>query len=430
MDKLWLDKDTGVYREEIFCDNVRNMLNERPGMDCAMVRMDIVRFQLINDLMGMEQGDRVLADLGGILRALAAQENCPMVYGRIRADVFALCFPHDEVREERIAGFCTDRLNECYPSYDLLLRFGIYVIEDPSEAVEVMIDRANMAARTIRGDYRHRYAYYDSSMREEMLWEQQISSDMGAALQKGQFYIVLQPKCEMATGKVVGAEALVRWRHPGHGEIPPAEFIPVLERNGLVYQLDSFVWEETCRLLRMQLDAGGMAVPISVNVSRADLLENGLYDRLTSLVRHYRLPEGLLELEITESVGLEQPAPYLNVVHRLRKSGFPILLDDFGSAYSTLNILSNMDIDILKVDLKSISQYQETGRRKEALLTSISFMANQLGMDSIIEGVETAEEKEFLQSVGFELVQGYYFYKPMPVQEYLDLLAREEKAGS
>lgn len=424
---LKLDRNTEVYREEVFYRCVRKLLDGDKTGTYVIMRMDIERFQLINDLLGMKQGDEVLASIGRILRDLDKREKgISLVYGRIRADVFALCFPHDGVREERFVQFCTERLNEFYPSYELVLKFGFYVIEDAREDVEIMIDRANMAARTIRGNYRRRYAYYDSSMRKEMLWEQRITNDMTAALKEGQFYILLQPKCVMATGKVVGAEALVRWEHPVFGNIPPVDFIPILEKNGFIYRLDSFVWEQTCRLLHDQLAAGGRTVPISVNVSRIDLLEHNLCEEISSMTKRYGLPKGLLELEITESVGLDQQMPYLRVVHRLRESGFPILLDDFGSAYSTLNILSNMDIDVLKIDLKSIAQYQETGKRKEALLSSLAFMAKQLGMDSIIEGVETKEEMDFLQSVGFELVQGYYFYRPMPVSDYLKLLEKGE----
>lgn len=423
---LKLDRLTGVYNEQTFVKSAREFLRGDGEERYVVVRMDIEHFRNINDMLGMDKGDEVLRFVGKTLRELAVREaEHPICYGRVRADVFALCIPYDKELIAKMVEFCSRKVNRKYPEYEIRLNFGLYVVEDTRESVEIMIDRANMAARTVKGNFLKKYAYYNEEMHAGILREQRIINDMESALQKEQFFIVIQPKCRIDTGEIVGAEALVRWDHPEEGMISPAAFIPVFEQTGLIYSLDCYVWERACMLLRRQLDEGGKVVPISVNVSRVDLMQLDLCDRLDELVHKYGIPAGLLELEITESANIEQFRPYLSRISSLRQRDFKILLDDFGSAYSTLNILCNMDINVMKIDIKSIAHLKDISTRENALLTSLSYLSSQMEIPAVIEGVETKEQVEFLHSIGFECVQGYYFYRPMPEEEYLELCRRE-----
>ena len=240
---------------------------------------------------------------------------------------------------------------------------------------------------------------------------------MQKALDEEQFVVYLQPKFDLASDTACGAEALVRWLHPEKGLISPGVFIPVFERNGFISKLDYYVWHKTCALLRRWLDKGARPSPVSVNISRISLYNPRLTEVLTGLVREYALPPALLQLEITESAYMTNPDLMKNTIASLHQAGFTILMDDFGSGYSSLNTLKEIDMDVLKVDMKFLPVGEAVGRA-EIILSSIIKMANWLGMHVVVEGVESRQQRDFLEGAGCECVQGYFYSRPIPSAEY------------
>jgi EAL domain-containing protein (putative c-di-GMP-specific phosphodiesterase class I) len=255
-------------------------------------------------------------------------------------------------------------------------------------------------------------------MIENMRQEQFIINEVNKALEEEQFEVYLQPKVNLMTDRPYGAEALVRWKHPEKGMIPPNDFIPVYERNGIIGKLDLYMWRHVCKLLRKWLDEGKNPNPISVNVSRVNIYNPRLVDTLKNLLTEFRIPANLLNLELTESAFMEDQDLVVKTINKLHQVGFKIMMDDFGSGYSSLNVLKDMEIDYLKVDMKFLQQDVEFNGKGEKVLTSVIRMAKWLHLPSIVEGVETLEQVDFLKCIGCEYAQGYYYARPMPVSEY------------
>ena len=299
------------------------------------------------------------------------------------------------------------------------------MIDDTSLDVALMCDRALMALRTIKQRYNESYAYYDEVLRDKLILEQRIISEMAQALETGQFVVYYQPQFRYSTGKMAGAEALVRWQHPQRGLISPAVFIPIFEKNGFIASLDRFVWEQVCMKMREWLDKG-MEISVSVNISRIDIEDQSLCQFLEQLVKKYRIPAELLKLEITESVYMRNPTELIAVVKKLQNRRFTVEMDDFGSGYSSLNILKDVPVDVLKLDLKFLGG---DGRsRGGTILSSVVRMARWLDLPIIAEGVETKQQADFLLSIGCDYMQGYYFARPMPAEE-LEALMQQDSGG-
>lgn len=284
-----------------------------------------------------------------------------------------------------------------------------------------MCDRALWVVDRVKGMYNQNIAVYDDAYREKLLRENAITDVMATALEEGQFIVYLQPKYSLNDNRMVGAEALVRWIHPEWGFMSPGEFIPLFEKNGFIPCLDQFVWETVCAKLREWKEKGYPIVPVSVNVSRADIFQSHLTDVFRGLIRKYGIDPQYLHLEITESAYTEQTDQILNTVVELRKSGFFIEMDDFGSGYSSLNMLSQMSLDILKLDMKFI-QNEMTKPVEKSILNDIISMAHRLDLTVVAEGIETEEQMKRLQALGCDYAQGYFFAKPMSVTEFEGLL--------
>lgn len=287
-----------------------------------------------------------------------------------------------------------------------------------------MCDRAMLAAESIKGKYGVLSADYNDSIRTRLLNETEIANDMAAAVSERQFMVYLQPKYDLATEKIAGAEALVRWEHPTRGFMPPDQFVPLFEKNGFITELDTFVWEETCAIIRSWLDRGGKYVPVSVNVSRADIYDPELPEKLLDMVHRHKLEPKHLHLEITETAYTQNPQQLIEVVRRLKELGFLIEMDDFGSGYSSLNMLSELPIDILKLDMKFIQNEGKDGRRN--ILSFVIGLAKWLNLIVVAEGVETREQMLTLRNMDCNLVQGYYYSRPLPAERFTGLLMDSE----
>ncbi len=421
------DELTGIYNKTNFFDSTQFMLYTHPNDQFVFVRIDVTRFKLINSYYGLSKGDRLLQFIADNIRDFVRGKHL-ITYGRIRADVFALCFIYEG--DEKLK-HCLDSFTNCFKTYplgfDIVPNYGVYLIDEPQIPVNTMYDRATLAAESVKGNYLRNSAYYDSNMEAAIKREQEIAGQMGNALLEGQFIVYIQPKYNLQTDTPCGGEALVRWLHPTKGLVSPGLFIPVLEKNGFVSQLDYYMWEKVCALLRKWMLAGKNPCPVSVNVSRIDIYNSRLVEILCGITAKYQVPRNLLQLELTESAYTDNVELISDTINRLRQKGFTVLMDDFGSGYSSLNVLKDVVVDILKIDMRFFGYTDESGR-SESIIAAVVRMAKWLGIPVVAEGVEKKQQVEFLRSIGCEYVQGFYFAKPMPVDEY-EMLANEAEAA-
>lgn len=420
------DSVTGLYTKLKFYQKVRQMLSEVVGEKFAFVRIDIDRFKMINNFYGIKEGDKVLQGIAQeLIRVSAAFDY--FLYARLENDVFACCLPYKEENIDLLVNDLQINLKKINKDYNIKVSCGVYVINDYNMDVSEMYDRAYLAAKNCKGKFVENVSYYDESMIENMRQEQFIINEVNKALEEEQFVVYLQPKINRVTGKSYGAEALVRWKHPQKGMMSPGEFIPIYERNGIIGRLDQYMWRSVCKLLRKWLDEGKEPDPISVNVSRVNIYNPHLIEIINKLIMEYRIPPHLLNLEITESAFMEDQTLVTRTVKRLHDLGFRIMMDDFGSGYSSLNVLKDMDVDYLKIDMKFLQQEDGFNGKGEKVLTSVVRMAKWLHLPAIVEGVETEEQVDFLKCIGCEYAQGFYFAKPMPVEEYERFIRQEKK---
>lgn len=418
------DKLTGLLNRETFFEQVTKRVSERDAGYYKMSSFDIEHFKIINEQYGNDTGDAVLRKIAEIWQT--ALEPFDGICCRIAADNFAAIYPcsfsdssHCEDMQLELA-----KPDRSLPS--VVYCVGTYVIDDTSLTASAMYDRAVMAKLSVKGRYDVHIACYEDSMRERILREQQIVTEMHSAITKRQFEAWFQPQYNHTTGALIGAEALVRWRHPQKGLIPPGVFIPVFEQNGFVYELDKYVWDDVCRHLRKWIDEGEDPLPVSVNISRYDIFRDDLVSVITGLIKKYELPVDLLRLEITESAFSKSSKQIITVVKSLMDFGFTVEIDDFGSGYSSLNTLKDVPAQILKLDMKFLES-SENSQRGGNIVESIVRMAKWLGMSVIAEGVETREQADFLKSIGCSYVQGYLYAKPMPGTDYEALFKSSRK---
>ncbi|MEG2137106.1 MAG: EAL domain-containing protein [Oscillospiraceae bacterium] len=420
------DALTGVFNKEKFFQVTRELIDQHPEETFVFMRFDVDRFQLINSFFGTAEGDKLLIYIAKNM-AKDAEKCADATYGRIESDVVGLCLPYRKEQVEDMVRQSKETLAKFNPNYDIVPSIGLYVIDDPSISVEEMYNRATLAAKTCKGNYVDFYAYYNESMSAAIANEQEITNDMNSALKHGQFEIFLQPKYNIHTNLPCGAEALVRWRHPKKGMLTPGEFIPVFERNGFITKLDYYVWEETCKRLHSWVAQGIIPFPISVNVSRVNIYNPKLVEILLELVHRYQIEPSLLNLELTESAYTDNPVAMKKAMAQLQSHGFTILMDDFGSGYSSLSLLKDISVDILKIDMRFLTQTEVPGRG-ENIIASVIRMAKWLNIPVIAEGAETVEQVDFLRSVGCDYVQGYYYARPMPVREYEQLCTKSARS--
>ncbi len=413
------DQLTGLYSKEYFYQQVRQTLRENPDREYNIVCSNIENFKLYNDTFGTDAGDRLLREIAGTMQSIIGDRG---ICGRFAADRF-LCL-QERGQEMRDREDFDSKMEISSVIKSLVMRWGVYEVVDRSVPVEQMCDRAQLAADSIKGQYNRYFAIYDDALRGKLLREQAITEAMVTALQEGQFRVYLQPKYSLHDDGLAGAEALVRWIHPEWGFMSPGEFIPLFEKNGFITQLDQYVWEEVCKLLRSWREKGYAPLPVSVNVSRADVYQADLAETLQDIVDRYGVDPAQLHLELTESAYTENPAQIIDTVARLRQQGFIIEMDDFGSGYSSLNMLNQMKLDILKLDMKFI-QNETAKPAEQGILRFIVSLARWLNLSVVAEGVETREQLERLREIGCDYVQGYFFAKPMPDAEFEALLSAQ-----
>jgi len=419
-----LDHDalTGLYNRSTFCRKTADFLRQNPEGTYNMVQFDIERFKVINELYGNFMGDRILLLIAeGLQKCLKSKGT----YGRLEADHFAVCLPAGTEELQQVRDQMEKSLASVKIEQKINLYYGVYTIEDRGMSVDLMCDRANLALRTVKGNSNRAYAVYNDELHQVVLSEQQLTNSMEEALLQRQFEVYYQPVVDLNTGDVVSAEALVRWNHPEKGMVSPGFFIPFFEHNGFIIKLDAYIREEVCRNM-MELRRRGLRnIPVSVNVSRLEFYDPNLCRSIIDLTERYRLEPQMMRLEITESAYTDNPQQLLAAMKELQNYGFQVLMDDFGSGYSSLNMLKDVPVDILKMDMKFLEDQGISGRGPE-ILASLVRMAKKLGMRTIAEGIETKEQGDFLRSVGCEYGQGYYYARPMPADSFTSLLMARE----
>lgn len=417
------DELTGFYTKEFFFQKAEEILATNPDKHYRIFVSDIENFKAVNEKYGIESGDRLIKYLAKSLKKMAPDL---LLTGRLNADRF-VCLQEDtsDSRQNRKTGMSIqyEILNKA-PVPNIIWKHGIYYTKFNREiSVQVMCDRARQAVESIKGNYEFYCAVYDEKLSEKLNSQQRILENMEDSLKNQEFKVYLQPKFDLHSNRTGGAEALVRWIHPEIGPMNPGEFIPVFEKNGFVKNIDQFVFMEVCRILRKWLDENKTVVPISVNLSRRDFEQKDLAINIINYVNKYEIPHELIHFELTESAFSDNPEFITSILKKLREEGFKIELDDFGAGYSSLTTLSEIDFDVLKLDMSIIKKDNPSSPKN--VLDLCSYIVKQMKIISVAEGVETAEQVKRIQEIGCDFIQGYYYSKPISVQEFEEYIGKE-----
>ena len=412
------DALTGLYNRARVLNLSKELLHKNPEKTFLFAKIDIANFKQYNSFYGEHEGDNLLKYAANIVEKIGrTYTHC--VYGRLQSDIFGVFVEYDPTRVTADIKNANRAFREYRLDYRLQFSIGCCLLRSGKHSIEEALARASIAAKRCKENINLECVFYDEEEEKRQQQELFVVNNMHAALAKEEFEVYLQPKYAVNGDKPYGAEALVRWQHPERGLLMPGMFIPIFEKNGFIASLDAYMWEHTCMLLRTWLDKGYNPKPISINLSRVNLYNPNIVERLTNLLVKYGLTTQQIYLELTESAYMSDQEMMCRTIYDFHKAGFVIMMDDFGSGYSSLNTLKDFPIDILKIDMKFLPQNQAV-KRGEIILASVIHMAKNLGMEVVMEGVETKEQQMFLQMVDCDYIQGYYYAKPMPASEYAE----------
>ena len=409
----------GITRLRRFRRDVNNLLISS-SRGIGFIQFDIRKFKIINDLYGEKFGDQVLDFIKKQVEELCCENQ---YFINLRSDVFMIVREYDKESELVEFIYQLDAKISYFKDVKLQISYGVYTVEDKQMEFRQMEDRAAMARKAAKDNILTNILFYKEQFKESLYNRKFIEENMQTAIIERQFLMYLQPKYSITKNEIIGAEALVRWYHPERGMIYPDQFIPIIEENGFIKKVDYYIWAEACRFIKRCKDAGILSCPVSVNVSRIHLRDNECIQVLSDMIKSNGIPKELLELEITETANDQQIS--LKAL-QLKEEGFTLLMDDFGSGYSSLNILLETPFDVIKLDKKFMENMMLSGKGR-LILEQVVSMANKLHLGLLAEGVETKEQIQQLQSMGCDQVQGYYYAKPMPEDEFFALLEKQER---
>lgn len=415
------DRLTGLYSWNFFREYAKRIFLYHSELHMDALAINIDQFHTINALNGREFGDKILKIIAKAISDFL--KNSEGIGCRSTADHFYIyCIHQDDYNP--LLDLIAKSLNEIINNVNIHVRIGIKYWQE-GEDPTVMVDHARAACNKIRGDYSHSLNIYDDKLKNKEILNQRLLNDLKRALDEHEFQVYFQPKFNIQTTpyKLSSAEALIRWKHHELGMISPGDFIPLFEGNGLISLVDNYVWKETARCIAKWEKEYNIELPVSVNLSRADLNDRTLVDRLNALIIDNKLNYKDIKLEITESAYNDNPKYLIEVVNKLRDLGFEIEMDDFGSGYSSLNALSSLPIDVLKMDMKFVRNI-EVNETDLKLVMIILDIAKYLNVPVVAEGVETIGQLELLKEAGCKLVQGYYFSKPLPLNEFEEFMKK------
>lgn len=408
------DRLTGLYNREYFYEQTKKMLDAHPDRDYAMICSNISQFKLVNEFFDVDFGNNILKNIADVIKRDAPKDS---VYGRLGSDRFAICIPAEIYEEKWLQNDngkieVKDIHNFTFTNY-----FGVYFIKNRGMSVGNMCDRAITAIESIKGDYNKNIAYYNKEIHDEYVRGQELIADFDAAIEAEEFEIYVQPQISLNSGKCESGEVLVRWRHGEEGMISPGRFIPVFEKNGMIAQLDRYIWEKACQVLSRWEKEGNDGISLSVNISPRDFYYMDIAKEFSVLIEKYQINPAKLNLELTESAFVREQEQMLELLKRLQNLGFSIEMDDFGSGYSSLNTLKDIPVDVLKIDMGFFSDTNAMSRSRK-IVEMVVQLGKSLGIAVIAEGVEKEETVRFLKEVGCDVIQGYFFAAPMPVKQF------------
>ncbi len=422
----------GAHREEVtglpegtgFFHPAQERLGEfRKGW--CLIHIDIKHYKLFVDWYGVDEGYHMLAEFAKVLRAAEKAEDG--MAGYLGQDEFCLIVPYDKAKIEALQTQMKELVATISPISGFEPVFGVAMIDDSSDRIEEFSNKAALASDEIKDNINTSIRIYDAEVHNQNAREFELLFEFQSAIERGEITFHMQPQFKVSNQKVVGAESLARWHRRDGSWISPAIFVPILEKHGIVHRLDTYIWESVCKWCRSWLDRGQTLVPISVNVSRQDITALDVPEYLEGLLRKYELTAKDLQIEITETAYADDFNPISDTVQRLREKGFSVLMDDFGSGYSSLSMLRTMNMDVIKLDAQFLRIDKEEETKGVSILESIVNMTRNLSTPIIVEGVETEYQAQFLSELGCAYMQGYYFARPMPVEQFEALIAEEQK---
>lgn len=414
------DRLSDYYYNHSFMDGFRKRLPELLPDTYCIAAIDIEHFRLFNKLYGRSSGDEVIRYICTCLKQSALENDGIGAY--LGGDNFVALLPDNEELLNDIRKKIIKKLSKWNNTSAFFPMFGVYTIVDSSILPELMYDHAMLALSHAEEDYKWHICRYTIEMESCLEEEVYLLAAIEEGLEKGEFTFFVQPQCNITTGQIVGAEALVRWQKEDGELLLPGGFIPVLEKNKMIDQLDRYIWEKVCKWLRSWIDQGYSPVPISINVSRIDIFAMDVPQYIFSLLEKYQIPEDFIKIEITESAYTENNNRISATVNTLRRRGLTVMMDDFGCGYSSLNMLKNIPVDVLKLDMRFL-RFEEEERQKTAnILEAIVNMAGLLHLPIVVEGVEDERQEKFVQNLGCRYTQGFYYYKPLPIHKFEELL--------
>ena len=416
---------TGLFNKEYFYRYAEQFDTFHYDLVMDAVFIDINHFHLINELYGRKAGDEVLIHLSDYLKDLREKTRC--IAGRVEADKFVVYIEHGKVSYTTMAEEINSHFDD-FRDIHVRIRCGIYQNVDKSFDIETRFDRAVQAANIIKGNYSKSIARYDNETFQKKMFEDRLITEMDEAMATHQFYLNFQPKYNVHGEEPVlaSAEVLVRWDHPELGRISPGQFIPIFEHNGLIQKLDFYIWDRALECAGRWKKEHGIELPLSVNVSRMDLYNSSLIDFIIEKLIDYDISKNNLYLEITESAYMDDSDQLIEIINNLRSEGFKIEMDDFGTGYSSLNMLADVPVDVLKMDMRFV-QNLNSSEKQETMIRLIMDIAKYLKMEVVAEGVEDKEQVDFLRSVGCDVIQGYYFSKPLAEKEFVEHVLQAQK---
>ena len=418
------DKLTMLYNRNFFFEYANKIYQYHKDMHMDAIVLNIEKFHSINNLNGREFGDNVLRLLGNEIRGFLAQTEG--IASRFDADRFDIYCAHQEDYYALRNRF-QEKLDDFSPNINIHLRMGVKPWREGVEPL-VLFDRARTACNMVRGDYQNPVMIYDEDMHMKDLLNQRLINDLNKGIEEKQFKVYYQPKYDIRCNppKLTSAEALIRWNHPELGMISPGDFVPLFEGNGLINKVDKFVWNEAAKQIAKWKKDFNFTLPVSVNISRSDVYDKTLGDRLINLVKDNNLSYSDLKLEITESAYTDNAQQLLDLIKRLRDLGFEVEMDDFGSGYSSLNMLSSTPVDILKMDMKFVKRIEES-ETDYRLVRLIIDIAKYLNLSVVAEGVESEGQLKLLKDAGCDIIQGFYFSRPVPAEQIDEFIKKEIK---
>ena len=417
------DALTGLLTLSRFEADASRLITKNSDKNYAFLYIDFDKFKNINDEWGYSRGNEILYHYAKIS---VKHLNSSELACRVSEDKFIKLLTYEDRnqlinRVIDVYGKIREHFTVNFPDVNPIITCGIYFLMPEDKVISMAVDKANLARKSIKGSHKSDIAIYDESFHRRVSKEIMIETHMHEALKNNDFLVYMQPKIDLKTQRIIGAEALVRWKLPDGKILGPMEFIPIFEQNGFIDKLDFYVYEKTFQVLRDILDTGKKALVVSINVSRNHLNDSHFIDRLNQLVKKYNIPNELIELEITESMFFKELDRLIYMIKKLREYGFLISIDDFGSGYSSLNLLKDLPVDILKID-KEFFMERKMNNEDKIVISGIISLAKGLGLKVLSEGVETKEQAEFLAENSCDMAQGYWFYRPMPIEEFVEIL--------